>query len=169
MAKVTQTSARKSDHIRINLEEDVRSKLTTGLERYFFLHSALPELNLDEIDLGVETFGKTLKVPLLISAMTGGTKEAAQINQRLAEAAQASGIAMGLGSQRAALEDKRLVASYRVRNVAPDILLFANLGAVQLNYGYGLAHLQQAVDSSFTHPAFPWSVHGGLPVLRGCL
>ncbi len=146
MAKVTQTSARKSEHIRINLEEDVRSKLATGLERYFFLHSALPELNLEEVDLSVETFGKRLKVPLLISAMTGGTKEAAQINQRLAEAAQASGIAMGLGSQRAALEDKRLEASYRVRNVAPDILLFANLGAVQLNYGYGLAHLQQAVD-----------------------
>jgi isopentenyl-diphosphate delta-isomerase len=146
MAKVTQTSARKSDHIRINLEEDVRSKLTTGLERYFFLHSALPELNLEEVDLSVETLGKKLKVPLLISAMTGGTKEAAEINQRLAEAAQATGIAMGLGSQRAALEDKSLEASYRVRNVAPDILLFANLGAVQLNYGYGLAHLQQAVD-----------------------
>ncbi|MEX2311984.1 MAG: hypothetical protein WD624_05945, partial [Rhodospirillales bacterium] len=78
--------------------------------------------------------------------MTGGTKEAAEINQRLAEAAQDSGIAMGLGSQRAALEDKSLEASYRVRNVAPDILLFANLGAVQLNYGYGLAHMQQAVD-----------------------
>ncbi|MEX1143390.1 MAG: type 2 isopentenyl-diphosphate Delta-isomerase [Anaerolineales bacterium] len=146
MAKVTQTSARKSDHIRINLEEDVRSGLTTGLERYFFLHSALPELNLDEVDLGVETFGKKLKVPLLISAMTGGTKEAAEINQRLAEAAQATGIAMGLGSQRAALEDKKLEATYRVRNVAPDILLFANLGAVQLNYGYGLTHLQQAVE-----------------------
>src|SRR3990172_4903869 len=146
MAKVTQTSARKSDHIRINLEEDVRSRLTTGLERYFFLHSALPELNLDEVDLGVETFGKKLKVPLLISAMTGETKEAAEINQRLAEAAQATGIAMGLGSQRAALEDKKLEASYRVRNVAPDILLFANLGAVQLNYGYGLTHLQQAVE-----------------------
>jgi len=146
MAKVTQTSARKSDHIRINLEEDVRSRLTTGLERYFFLHSALPELNLEELDLSVETFGKRLKAPLLISAMTGGTHEAAQINQRLAEAAQAAGIAMGLGSQRAALEDKQLEASYRVRNIAPDILLFANLGAVQLNYGYGLSHLQRAVD-----------------------
>lgn len=146
MAKVTRTSARKTDHIRINLEEDVRSKLTTGLERYFFLHNALPELDLDKVDLSVEIFGKTLKAPLLISAMTGGSREAAQINQRLAEAAQASGIAMGLGSQRAAIEDKDLEASYRVRNVAPDILLFANLGAVQLNYGYGLSHLQQAVD-----------------------
>jgi isopentenyl-diphosphate delta-isomerase len=146
MAKVTPTSSRKSDHIRINLEEDVTSRITTGLERYRFVHNALPELNLPEIDLSVEIFGKKLKAPLLISSMTGGSKEAAQINQRLAEAAQAEGVAMGLGSQRAAIEDKRLVTTYRVRNVAPDILLFANLGAVQLNYGYGLDHLQRAVE-----------------------
>src|SRR3989304_6062221 len=146
MAKVTRTSARKSDHIRINLEQDVRSKLTNGLERYFFLHNALPELKLEEVDLSVQVFGKKLKAPLLISSMTGGSKEATQINQRLAEAAQASGVAMGLGSQRAAIEDKKLASSYKVRNVAPDILLFANLGAVQLNYGYGLDHLQRAVD-----------------------
>lgn len=146
MAKVTPTSSRKTDHIRINLEEDVSSRITTGLERYRFVHNALPELNLPEIDLSVEIFGKKLKAPLLISSMTGGSKEAAQINQRLAEAAQAEGVAMGLGSQRAAIEDKRLVTTYRVRNVAPDILLFANLGAVQLNYGYGLDHLQRAVD-----------------------
>lgn len=146
MAKVTPTSSRKTDHIRINLEEDVSSRMTTGLERYRFVHNALPELNLPEIDLSVEIFGKKLKAPLLISSMTGGSKEAAQINQRLAEAAQAEGVAMGLGSQRAAIEDKRLVTTYRVRNVAPDILLFANLGAVQLNYGYGLDHLQRAVD-----------------------
>lgn len=148
MAKTTtnRTSQRKSDHIRINLEEDVRSGLTTGLERYFFLHNALPELNLQEIDLSVEVFGKKLRAPLLISSMTGGSAEATQINQRLAEAAQAAGIAMGLGSQRAAIEDEKLAASFRVRNVAPDILLFANLGAVQLNYGYGLSHLQRAVE-----------------------
>lgn len=146
MAKVTGTSDRKNDHIRINLEEDVRSGLTTGLERYFFLHNALPELNLSEIDLSVDIFGKKLKAPLLISSMTGGSRDATQINQRLAEAAQAAGIAMGLGSQRAALEDESLAGSFRVRNVAPQILLFANIGAVQLNYGYGLSHLQRAVE-----------------------
>src|SRR5690606_25782200 len=124
------TGARKADHIRINLEEDVRSGLTTGLERYFFLHNALPDLNLDEVDLGVNIFGKQLKSPVLISSMTGGTEEATQINQTLAEAAQEMGIAMGLGSQRAAIEDPQLEASFRVRNVAPDILLFANVGAV---------------------------------------
>jgi isopentenyl-diphosphate delta-isomerase len=78
--------------------------------------------------------------------MTGGSAEATAINQALAEAAQETGIAMGLGSQRAAIEDEKLAASFRVRNVAPDILLFANVGAVQLNYGYGLSHLQRAVD-----------------------
>lgn len=145
-AKSSQTSERKSDHIRINLEEDVSSKLTTGLERYFFLHNALPELNLDDLDLSVDIFSKKLKAPLLISSMTGGSREATDLNQRLAEAAQETGIAMGLGSQRAALEDEKLAASFKVRNVAPDILLFANLGAVQLNYGYGLAHLQKAID-----------------------
>lgn len=138
---------RKADHIRINLEEDVAFKqLTTGLENYFFLHQALPELNLSEIDTRTELFGKALRTPLLISSMTGGTAEARRINRTLAEAAQAAGIAMGLGSQRAGIEDPSLADTYRVRDVAPDILLFANLGAVQLNYGYGLDQCQRAVE-----------------------
>ena len=78
--------------------------------------------------------------------MTGGTDEAAAINHTLAAAAQASGIAMGVGSQRAALEHSELAASFKVRDAAPDILLFANLGAIQLNYNYGLSQCQQAVD-----------------------
>lgn len=138
---------RKADHIRINLEEDVAfKKLTSGLEKYFFMHRALPELNLDNIDTTVKLLGKTLKTPLLISSMTGGTGEARQINRLLAAAAQETGMAMGLGSQRAAIEDKSLAKTYQVRDVAPDILLFANLGAVQFNYGYGLDECQQAVD-----------------------
>jgi isopentenyl-diphosphate delta-isomerase len=146
MPKVTQTSSRKTEHIRINLEEDVRSTLTTGLERYRFLNNALPEIDLKDVDLTLTVFGKTLSAPLLISSMTGGSKEATQINLRLAEAAQEYGIAMGLGSQRAAIEDPKLAESYQVRSVAPDILLFANLGAVQLNYGYGVEECQRAVD-----------------------
>jgi isopentenyl-diphosphate delta-isomerase len=78
--------------------------------------------------------------------MTGGTPEAGEINRTLAEAAQAVGIAMGLGSQRAAIEDQSLAHTYHVRRVAPDILLFANIGAVQLNYRYGLAHCMRAVE-----------------------
>ena len=146
MPKVTPIGSRKSDHIRINLEEDVRSGLTTGLERYHFVHQALPELDLKDVDLGLTLFGKRLNSPLLISSMTGGTPEAADINRTLAAAAQETGIAMGLGSQRAAIEHPELAATFQVRQVAADILLFANLGAVQLNYGYGIEQSQQAVD-----------------------
>jgi isopentenyl-diphosphate delta-isomerase len=146
MAKVTQTSSRKSDHIRINLEENVSSGLTTGLERFHFVHEALPEINLNEIDLSVQVFGKKLLSPLIISSMTGGTKQAHQINLNLATAAQEKSMAMGVGSQRAAIEDPSLAESFQVRKVAPDILLFANLGAVQLNYGYDVTECQKAVD-----------------------
>ncbi len=138
---------RKADHIRINLEEDVSfDRLTTNLERYHFVHQALPELNLAEIDLSVSFFGKSLRAPLLISSITGGTEQAQVINRDLAAAAQAAGIAMGLGSLRAALEDPSLADSSRVRSVAPDILLFANLGAVQLNYGYTVDDCRRAVE-----------------------
>jgi isopentenyl-diphosphate delta-isomerase len=146
MPKVTPISSRKSDHIRINLEEDVRSGLTTGLERYRFTHQALPELDLEAVDLSLRLFGRSLRAPVLISSMTGGTPEAAAINRILAAAAQETGIAMGLGSQRAAIELPELAATFQVRDVAPDTLLFANLGAVQLNYGYGIAQCQQAVE-----------------------
>jgi isopentenyl-diphosphate Delta-isomerase len=150
MSKVTETSqteSRKADHIRINLEENVQfPQLTTGLEHYRFMHQAVPEMNLPEIDSTVNIFSKTLSAPLLISSMTGGTAAAHRINMNLAEAAQAHKIAMGLGSQRAAVEDEKLAYSYQVRQVAPDVLLFANLGAVQLNYGYGPEQCQRAVD-----------------------
>ena len=150
MTKVTKaatTESRKLDHILINLEQDVQfPRLTTGLERYRFLHQALPELNLDNIDTSVTVFGKRLLSPLLISSMTGGTDMARSINRNLAQVAQRHGIAMGLGSQRAAIEDDSLVHSYAIRDVAPDILLFANVGAVQLNYGYGLEACRKAVD-----------------------
>ncbi|MBN1122513.1 MAG: type 2 isopentenyl-diphosphate Delta-isomerase [Anaerolineae bacterium] len=141
------TSQRKADHIRINLEEDVRfPHLTTGLERYRFVHCALPELNLSDIDTTIRLFGKILKAPLLVSSMTGGTSQAQSINRRLAAAAQAHGLAMGVGSQRAAIEDSSLAETFQVRSVAPDILLFANLGAVQLNLGYDAENCMQAVE-----------------------
>jgi len=146
MAKVTQISSRKSDHIRINLEEDVHSGLTTGLERYRFIHQALPELNLEDVDLNLKLFGRKLKAPILISSMTGGTEEASAINRTLAEAAQQMGVAMGLGSQRAAIERPELAPTFQVRDLAPDILLLANLGAVQLNYRFGPSECQRAVD-----------------------
>jgi isopentenyl-diphosphate delta-isomerase len=150
MNKVTATPSiedRKADHIRINLEKDVQfPRLTTGLEKYRFLHQALPELNLSDIDSTVKLFGKTLSTPILISSMTGGTDLALGINRNLAEAAQMHNIALGLGSQRAALKNPDLAYTYHVRDIAPDILLFGNIGAVQFNYGYGVDECRRAVD-----------------------
>src|SRR5512141_757805 len=147
MKKVAPIDERKSDHLKINLEEDVRSGLSTGLEEYTFIHEALPELNFGKVDTSLSVFGRDLAAPILVSSMTGGTEEAGEINQRLAEAAQECRVAMGVGSQRAALENPLHVPTYAItRKMAPDILLFANLGAVQLNYGYGVDECRKAVD-----------------------
>ena len=146
MTKVAPIDQRKADHIKINLEQDVRSALTTGLENYRFVHEALPEVDLNRLDTSLSLFGKTLASPILVSSMTGGTDEAETINLRLAEAAQECGIAMGVGSQRAAIEHPEQARTFQVRRVAPDILLFANLGAVQFNYGYGIDECRKAVD-----------------------
>jgi isopentenyl-diphosphate Delta-isomerase len=146
MEKVTPIGNRKSDHIRINLDENVQSGLSSGLENYHFVHRAVPELNLNEIDSSVLLFGKILSSPILISSMTGGTDEAARINQNLAVAAQQTQIALGVGSQRIAIEHPDLAWTFQVRSYAPDVLLFANLGAVQLNYGYGIEECKRAVE-----------------------
>lgn len=141
------TERRKADHIRICLEEDVGGKaIGTGFEQYRFRHAALPDLDFAEIDTSCEFLGKRLRVPLLISSMTGGTEAAARINRHLAAAAERAGWAMGLGSMRAALERPELAATFRVRDVAPTIPLLANLGAVQLNYGYGVDECRRAVE-----------------------
>ncbi len=140
-------SDRKQEHLEICLTQDVRSGVTTGLERFALVHEALPEMALDDVDTSCCFLGHTLRAPLLISAMTGGTHEARALNRRLAIAAQTLGLAIGLGSQRAALEDPDLWPTYQVRDVAPDVLLFANLGAVQLNYGYGPAECLRAVEA----------------------
>jgi isopentenyl-diphosphate Delta-isomerase len=138
---------RKADHVRINLEENVQFPgLTNGFEYYRLTHQALPELNLAEIETGVSFLGKRLQVPLLISSMTGGTEAARAINHNLARGAQACSVAMGLGSQRAGIEQAETADTFRVRDLAPDILLFANLGAIQLNYGYTVDQCRRAVE-----------------------
>jgi isopentenyl-diphosphate Delta-isomerase len=150
MPEVTQpptTESRKVDHIRINLERDVQfPRLTTGLERLRFMHNAVPELDLAAVDTSLRLFGKHLSAPLLISSMTGGTEMARRINRNLARAAEVHGLAMGVGSQRAAVEDPSLARSYDIRDVAPNALVFANIGAVQFNYGYGVDLCRGAVD-----------------------
>ncbi|WP_017659984.1 type 2 isopentenyl-diphosphate Delta-isomerase [Baaleninema simplex] len=147
-AFTSQTQARKADHLRICLEEDVCFRETTnGLERYRFTHCCLPELNFDDIDLSTAFLGKSLGAPLLISSMTGGTETAKTINYRLAEVAQHYRLAMGVGSQRVAVENPEVTDTFAVRAIAPDILLLANIGAVQLNYDYGLEECRRAIES----------------------
>jgi isopentenyl-diphosphate delta-isomerase len=137
---------RKQDHLRIVMGEVVSSASSTGLERYRLLHCALPELDLARIELGVTFLGRQLQAPILISGMTGGVEHGAEINRRLAVAAQAIGCAMGVGSQRVALEQPDLAPLFSVRDVAPDILLLANFGAAQLNTGYGLEQARRAIE-----------------------
>ncbi len=141
------TQTRTADHWRICLEEDVQfQQLNTGFNYYRFTHCCLPELNLNEVDLTTTFLGKKLGAPLLISSMTGGTQKAKTINCRLAEVAQNYRLAMGVGSQRIAVENPDLAHTFAVRSLAPDAVLFANLGAVQLNYTYGIEQCLQAVD-----------------------
>ncbi|NET86603.1 MAG: type 2 isopentenyl-diphosphate Delta-isomerase [Kamptonema sp. SIO1D9] len=144
---MSNTQTRKADHLRICLEEDVQfHSLTNGLDNYRFLHCCLPELDYSEIDLSTTFLAKKLGAPLLISSMTGGTEKAKMINYRLAEVAQTYKLAMGVGSQRVAVENPDVEHTFAVRSLAPDILLFANLGAVQLNYTYGIKECLQVID-----------------------
>jgi isopentenyl-diphosphate Delta-isomerase len=136
---------RKAEHIRLALEP--RMQLGGDpFAGYEFEHCALPEIDFDAIDTSVTFLGKRLAAPLLISCMTGGTESAGRINRHLAEGAEATGVAVGVGSQRKALEDPAQAASFRMRDAAPTVPLLANLGAVQLNYGMGLDHCRRAVD-----------------------
>lgn len=152
MTSTSQTSddtikTRKADHLRICLDDKVQCKtLTTGFERYRFSHCGLPELALSDVQLSTSFLGKSLGAPLLISSMTGGTDLAKTINQRLATVAQKFNIAMGVGSQRVAIEHPQVADTFSVRSYAPDILLFANLGAVQLNYGCSTDDCRRIID-----------------------
>lgn len=134
---LTNTQTRKDDHIKICLDEKVQfNQVKNGLEKYTFTHCCLPELDYDEIDISTNFLGKKLYSPVLISSMTGGTKNAEFINQRLAIIAQKYRLAMGIGSGRVIIEKPEVAKTFQVRSLTPDILLFANIGAVQLNYGY---------------------------------
>jgi isopentenyl-diphosphate delta-isomerase len=131
------TPSRKAEHLQINIERDVAAKgIDTGFDAYRFVHRALPEIDFTDVDTASSIFGRALAAPILISCMTGGTPDARRINRRLARVAQKSGFAMGLGSGRALLESPGTLDTFDVRAEAPDVALFANLGAVQLNKGY---------------------------------
>ena len=136
---------RKLEHIELSM--DRRIQLESGYFSHLaFEHEALPDLDLAAIDTRVEFLGKTLNAPLLVSCMTGGTGDAVRINRNLAEAAERAGIAIGVGSQRKAIERPETAASFVVREAAPTVPVLGNLGAVQLNYGFGLEECRKAVE-----------------------
>jgi isopentenyl-diphosphate delta-isomerase len=140
------TENRKKEHIEISLEKDVQSRVTNGFEDIILVHRALPEIDKDDIDLTTDFFGKKIYAPIIIAGMTGGHRKAIKINKNLALAAQELNIPMGVGSQRAAIEDESLSNTYSIaREVAPDIFLIANLGAVQFSEGYGVEEARAAI------------------------
>jgi isopentenyl-diphosphate delta-isomerase len=136
---------RKAEHIRLALDSRMQTP-QHFFDRCRFAHEALPEIEMAEIDLGTTFLSKPISAPLLISCMTGGTEEAAKINRNLAQAAEETGVALGIGSQRKAIEDPDLVETFQVRQYAPSVPLLANLGAVQLNYGFSIDQCRAAVD-----------------------
>lgn len=127
------TSARKLEHIAISTTQSVESPISAGWDELSLIHRSLPEIDRDRIDLSTPLLGKTLRAPLVIAALTGGTPIAEEINRRLARAAHRFGVAMGVGSQRAYLEREELAHSYTVvRDEAPEALVIANVAAPQL-------------------------------------
>lgn len=142
----SRTASRKAEHLRINLEEQVQSALTTGLEEWRFVPRALPDCDLAEVSTATQLFGRPLGAPLLISCMTGGAPAAAAINRILARVAQAHGLAVGLGSARVLLQEPGAIDTFYIRDLAPDAVILANLGAVQLNLGVGLDDCRRLVE-----------------------
>jgi isopentenyl-diphosphate delta-isomerase len=143
-----ETGKRKVDHIRICLEQKAQSKnATAGFEDINLVHRALPEINKVKINLSTSFLGKKFSAPLIVGAMTGGAKEAIQINASIAEAVENLGLGMGLGSQRAAIENKTLEETYAIaRKKAPNAFLIANIGGVQLVHGYGIKEVRRIVE-----------------------
>lgn len=160
-------------HIDACLTDAVEYRKTTGLERFEFVNQALPEVSLADIDLSLTFAGKLLPAPLMIAPMTGGMERAFEINQRLARAAERWQIPMGVGSQRIALEDENRARYFQIRDAAPNILLFANLGGAQLVKGWGAKEALRAVemigaDALFIHlNPIQEAIQGGEQDFRG--
>ncbi len=140
----TKISKRKRDHLKFALSPEAQIG-DAGFGAYKFVHNALPEINFDKIDTSTTFLGKKINYPFFISCMSGGLAEGERMNRNLAGAAQKYGIAVGVGSQRVALENPKLAKTFQIRKYAPDIPIMANIGLVQLNYGYGLAECEKVI------------------------
>ncbi len=143
-----ETGKRKVDHIRICLDKKAQAKnVTPGFQDISLVHRALPEINKSKINLSTTFLGKKFNAPIIVGAMTGGAQEATTINASIAEAVEKLGLGMGLGSQRAAIENKNLEKTYRVaREKAPKAFLIANVGGIQLVQGYGVKEVKKIVE-----------------------
>jgi isopentenyl-diphosphate delta-isomerase len=138
---------RKQKHIRISLEENVDSEIPTGFADVSLVHRAVPEIDLKDIDISTELFGRRMSAPLIISAITGGNEEAEKINRTLARVAQKTGIGIGVGSQRIAIQQPEVEGTFRVvREAAPDVLVLGNIGCPQISLGWGINEARRAVD-----------------------
>ncbi|WP_024850534.1 type 2 isopentenyl-diphosphate Delta-isomerase [Hydrogenovibrio kuenenii] len=139
---------RKQDHIQAMLEDAAIERNQSGFDQIQLMHRALPECDFNQINTSADFLGKQLTLPLLISSMTGGKSEnLTQINQALAEAAESMQVALAVGSQRVMIEDATAYKSFQLRQYAPTIPLIANMGAVQLNYGFGKDEAMRMVDT----------------------
>jgi isopentenyl-diphosphate delta-isomerase len=143
-----ETEKRKAEHIKICLDEKAQArKATAGFEDAQFIHRALPEVDKQKIDLSTTVFGHKFSAPLIVGAMTGGTAEATRINAAIAEAVERLHLGMGVGSQRAAIEDSKLEKTFVIaRKKAPTAFLIANIGGVQLVHGCGVKEVKKAVE-----------------------
>jgi len=139
---------RKADHIRISLNQNIQARrITTGFEDIHFVHKALPEIDKQKIDISTTIFNYKFAAPLIAGAITGGTSEATKINATIAEAVEELHLGMGVGSQRAAIENRKFEKTFSIaRKKAPTAFLIANIGGVQLAHGYGLTEVKKAIE-----------------------
>lgn len=147
-APVKNIGNRKKEHLQIAFDDTMRYQLTkTGFDRYRFVHNALPEMNLPDVDTSTEFLGYKLQLPLMFTAMSGGERDGKRLNRDLAIVANAEKIVLGLGSIRPALENPRCIASYRIcREYAPDVPIIANIGAAQLSVGIDTDKLNRVME-----------------------
>ncbi len=146
------TSDRKIEHLLLCVEKNVEAHKThngfraSGFDDVDLVHNCLPEINKKSLDLEVEFLGKKLRAPVLIASMTGGHPDTRAVNASLAGAAEELGIGIGVGSQRAAIEDPSLEDSFRiVRDKAPHAFIYGNVGAAQLSE-FGIDGIERAVE-----------------------
>ena len=140
------TSLRKIEHLQICANDPVEAHVSAGFDDVHLIHCALPEIDKDEIDTATELFGKVMAAPLLIASMTGGHPDTYPINKALALAAEHLGVGIGVGSQRAALENPEQEETFRVvRDCAPHAFVYANIGVVQLTE-YGIDGVEHAIE-----------------------